>query len=141
MLLLPLLNRLPVPAQKTSRKTLFRLKIVNIFLNFLPTKSKKKIYFFKNNKRELKCKRNQKVLRLFVHCSVSFLTATAAKVKFNFQNLIKMNNVLITGCNRGLGLGLLKQILKLPNPPKHIFATCRDPQNAPVSFFRLFFTI
>ncbi|KAL5275889.1 sni family protein [Megaselia abdita] len=42
-----------------------------------------------------------------------------------------MKSVLITGCNRGIGLGLVKEILKLPKPPKHLFATCRDPQKAP----------
>ncbi|XP_037937537.1 C-factor [Teleopsis dalmanni] len=37
-----------------------------------------------------------------------------------------MNSILITGCNRGLGLGLVKELIKLNNAPKHIFATCRD---------------
>ncbi|XP_053555496.1 C-factor-like [Bombina bombina] len=35
--------------------------------------------------------------------------------------------ILITGCNRGLGLEFVRQLLELPNPPKQIFATCRDP--------------
>ncbi|XP_048371144.1 C-factor-like [Sphaerodactylus townsendi] len=38
-------------------------------------------------------------------------------------------NVLVTGANRGIGLELVKQFLGLPNPPKIIFATCRDPQD------------
>ena len=39
-------------------------------------------------------------------------------------------NVFITGCNRGIGLELVKQFLKSPNPPKNLFATCRDPSKA-----------
>ncbi|XP_029464719.1 uncharacterized protein LOC115095333 [Rhinatrema bivittatum] len=35
--------------------------------------------------------------------------------------------ILITGCNRGIGLELVKQLLGKPNPPEHIFATCRSP--------------
>ncbi|XP_077642359.1 C-signal-like [Lonchura striata] len=36
-------------------------------------------------------------------------------------------SVLVTGANRGLGLGLVQHFLRLPNPPQWIFATCRDP--------------
>lgn len=42
-------------------------------------------------------------------------------------------NVLITGCNRGLGLGMVKFFLQMENPPKHIFATVRDQSRAQVS--------
>ncbi|XP_011183424.1 C-factor [Zeugodacus cucurbitae] len=41
-----------------------------------------------------------------------------------------MNSILITGCNRGLGLGIVKTLVKLPQPPQHIFATCRDLDKA-----------
>nr|XP_033799494.1 C-factor-like [Geotrypetes seraphini] len=34
---------------------------------------------------------------------------------------------LITGCNRGIGLELVKQLLAKPNPPEKVFATCRSP--------------
>lgn len=44
-----------------------------------------------------------------------------------------MNSILITGCNRGLGFGLVKCLVKLSHPPKHIFATCRDISKATVS--------
>lgn len=44
-----------------------------------------------------------------------------------------MNSILITGCNRGLGLGLIKSLVKHQNSPKLIFATCRDVQKADVS--------
>ncbi|XP_076160744.1 SDR family oxidoreductase sniffer [Ptiloglossa arizonensis] len=37
-----------------------------------------------------------------------------------------MKSILITGCNRGLGLGLVKHLTKLSQPPQNIFATCRD---------------
>ena len=36
-------------------------------------------------------------------------------------------SVLITGCNRGIGLELVKQWLKVEVPPEHIIATCRKP--------------
>jgi len=41
-----------------------------------------------------------------------------------------MNSILITGCNRGLGLGLVKSLIKLKESPRHIFATCRDLEKA-----------
>lgn len=37
-----------------------------------------------------------------------------------------MNSILITGCNRGLGLGLVKSLIKHEKSPKYIFATCRN---------------
>ncbi|EZA53164.1 C-factor [Ooceraea biroi] len=40
-----------------------------------------------------------------------------------------MRSILVTGCNRGLGLGLVKRLTKLPTPPD-IFATCRDANKA-----------
>ena len=43
-----------------------------------------------------------------------------------------MRSILITGCNRGLGLGLVKHLIKVPQPPQHIFATCRDVNKARV---------
>lgn len=41
-----------------------------------------------------------------------------------------MKSILITGCSRGLGLGLVKTLVRLPNPPQHLFATCRDVRGA-----------
>lgn len=41
-----------------------------------------------------------------------------------------MKSVLITGCNRGIGLGLVKCLVKVPSSPKNIFTTCRNPQQA-----------
>ncbi|XP_049300478.1 C-factor [Anopheles funestus] len=42
-----------------------------------------------------------------------------------------MNSILITGCNRGLGLGLVKVLVGLPAPqPTHIIATYRDAQKS-----------
>ena len=38
------------------------------------------------------------------------------------------SNILITGCNRGIGLELVKEFLKLK--PANLFATCRDPAKA-----------
>ncbi|KAJ6666112.1 hypothetical protein lerEdw1_001016, partial [Lerista edwardsae] len=37
------------------------------------------------------------------------------------------HSVLVTGANRGIGLELVKQFLGQPQPPKWVFATCRDP--------------
>uniref|UniRef100_A0A8B9V698 C-factor n=1 Tax=Anas zonorhyncha TaxID=75864 RepID=A0A8B9V698_9AVES len=36
-------------------------------------------------------------------------------------------DVLVTGSNRGIGLELVRQLAASPQPPQHIFATCRDP--------------
>ena len=35
-------------------------------------------------------------------------------------------SIFVTGCNRGIGLALVKQILSLPDSPKVVFATCRS---------------
>ncbi|OXB74041.1 UNVERIFIED_CONTAM: hypothetical protein H355_003104 [Colinus virginianus] len=37
-------------------------------------------------------------------------------------------SVLVTGANRGIGLGFVQHLLALPNPPEVVFATCRDPK-------------
>ncbi|XP_032087010.1 C-factor-like [Thamnophis elegans] len=36
-------------------------------------------------------------------------------------------NILVTGTNRGIGLGLVKELVKLNPYPGHLFATCRNP--------------
>ncbi|XP_016983961.1 C-factor [Drosophila rhopaloa] len=41
-----------------------------------------------------------------------------------------MNSILITGCNRGLGLGLVRALVNLPQPPQHLFTTCRNRAQA-----------
>lgn len=41
-----------------------------------------------------------------------------------------MKSILITGCNRGLGLGLVKHLARSVKPPENIFATCRDANKA-----------
>ncbi|XP_071613321.1 C-signal-like isoform X2 [Heliangelus exortis] len=37
------------------------------------------------------------------------------------------HTVLVTGANRGIGLGLVQKLLELPSPPQWVFAGCRDP--------------
>ncbi|NXB73902.1 GSFK dehydrogenase, partial [Donacobius atricapilla] len=39
-----------------------------------------------------------------------------------------VHSVMVTGANRGLGLGFVQHFLKMPKPPQWIFATCRDPK-------------
>uniref|UniRef100_A0A8C3QFD4 H17B6 dehydrogenase n=1 Tax=Cyanoderma ruficeps TaxID=181631 RepID=A0A8C3QFD4_9PASS len=41
---------------------------------------------------------------------------------------LSVGSVLLTGCDGGLGLGLLKGLLEQPSPPRHLFAACVDPQ-------------
>ena len=41
-----------------------------------------------------------------------------------------VRSVFITGCNRGIGLELVRQFLCQDAPPQHVFATCRDPSSA-----------
>ncbi|XP_014289418.1 C-signal [Halyomorpha halys] len=41
-----------------------------------------------------------------------------------------MKSVLITGTNRGIGLGLVKSLLASKNVPQRIIATCRKPAEA-----------
>jgi len=39
-----------------------------------------------------------------------------------------VGSVLLTDCDGGLGLALLKGLLEQPSPPRHLFAACLDPQ-------------
>lgn len=50
-----------------------------------------------------------------------------------------MNSILITGCSRGLGLGLIQELLDSDKPVKHIFATCRHPDKAKVTLLSFCF--
>lgn len=39
-------------------------------------------------------------------------------------------SILITGCNRGIGFEFVKQLATLDEGPSHIFACCREPNEA-----------
>ncbi|KAJ7306414.1 hypothetical protein JRQ81_009762 [Phrynocephalus forsythii] len=39
-------------------------------------------------------------------------------------------SILITGCSRGIGLGLVRGLLATSPPPDLVLATCRDPEKA-----------
>ncbi|XP_074737478.1 C-signal-like isoform X1 [Strix uralensis] len=41
---------------------------------------------------------------------------------------LRIHSVLVTGANWGIGLGLVRHFLGMPNPPKWVFAGCRDPK-------------
>ncbi|NXE09207.1 GSFK dehydrogenase, partial [Lophotis ruficrista] len=41
---------------------------------------------------------------------------------------LQVCSVLVTGANRGIGLGFVRNLLAMPDPPKWVFATCRDPE-------------
>ncbi|XP_067683647.1 C-signal-like [Haliotis asinina] len=45
------------------------------------------------------------------------------------MSTLSVESVFITGSSKGVGLGLVKAFLELPNPPKHVFASCIDPDN------------
>nr|XP_020633721.1 uncharacterized protein LOC110070385 [Pogona vitticeps] len=38
-------------------------------------------------------------------------------------------NILVTGSSRGIGLEMVKQLIRKPNHPETIFATCRNPED------------
>ncbi|XP_048172801.1 C-factor-like isoform X3 [Corvus hawaiiensis] len=40
---------------------------------------------------------------------------------------LHVRSLLVTGANRGIGLGLVQHFLRMPNPPQWIFAGCRSP--------------
>ncbi|GBM33666.1 hypothetical protein AVEN_203702-1 [Araneus ventricosus] len=42
---------------------------------------------------------------------------------------MKVENVMVTGANRGIGLEFVRQLSRLNEPPKHIFATYRSPDS------------
>ena len=48
------------------------------------------------------------------------------------SKMAQIRSVFITGASRGLGLEFVKQLIELPNPPEHVFATCRNPDSAEV---------
>lgn len=41
---------------------------------------------------------------------------------------LRVRSALVTGANRGIGLGFVRHLLALPNPPEWVFAGCRDPK-------------
>ena len=41
-------------------------------------------------------------------------------------------SVFVTGANRGIGLEFVKQFLNLPNPPRTVVATFRNPEDTKV---------
>ncbi|XP_026712739.1 uncharacterized protein LOC113484521 [Athene cunicularia] len=41
---------------------------------------------------------------------------------------LQVCSVLVTGANRGIGLGLVRHFLEMLNPPGWVFAACRDPK-------------
>uniref|UniRef100_A0A803W1K9 GSFK dehydrogenase n=1 Tax=Ficedula albicollis TaxID=59894 RepID=A0A803W1K9_FICAL len=41
---------------------------------------------------------------------------------------LHVRSLLVTGANRGIGLGLVQHFLRMPKPPQWIFAGCRDPK-------------
>ncbi|MEE6512366.1 hypothetical protein FKM82_019318 [Ascaphus truei] len=43
------------------------------------------------------------------------------------MSTVTIHSVLVTGSNRGIGYEFVQQFLKSQNPPRKIFATCRDP--------------
>ncbi|XP_052653524.1 C-factor-like [Harpia harpyja] len=46
---------------------------------------------------------------------------------------LSVGSVLLTSCDGGLGLGLLKGLLEQPSPPRHLFAACLDPQGKAIN--------
>ncbi|XP_068812014.1 C-signal-like [Struthio camelus] len=42
-------------------------------------------------------------------------------------------SVLVTGCDGGIGLGLVKRLLEQRRPPQHLFAACRDPDGKAIN--------
>ncbi|XP_054026225.1 C-factor [Dryobates pubescens] len=41
---------------------------------------------------------------------------------------LRIHSVLVSGANRGIGLGFIQHLLGMPTPPKWVFAGCRDPK-------------
>lgn len=62
-----------------------------------------------------------------------YLLQQASAAVRHYKYISGMRSILITGCNRGLGLGLVKNLAKSSKPPEMIFATCRDVKKAAVS--------
>ncbi|XP_046367536.1 C-factor-like [Haliotis rufescens] len=43
--------------------------------------------------------------------------------------MLNPRSVFITGCSSGIGLELVRQLVHLPHPPRHLLASCLDPTN------------
>lgn len=73
------------------------------------------------------------------------LTITSELLNFNRKGIYSiasnMNSILVTGCSRGIGLGLIKVLVNSSKPLKHIIATCRNPEKALVNWISQFFLL
>jgi len=49
------------------------------------------------------------------------------------SDYIAARSVLVTGANRGLGLEIVKLLLKSSQPPTHLICVCREPAAAAAS--------
>ena len=58
-----------------------------------------------------------------------------------YLNEMSIGSVLVTGANRGIGLEFVRQLLALQSPPKHIIASCRNPDAARVMNHLKFYAI
>ncbi len=48
-----------------------------------------------------------------------------------------IKSILITGANRGIGLGIVKQLVSSSPSPELIFAGYRDPEKSKVIFIKV----
>jgi len=64
--------------------------------------------------------------------SGSFSHTMSSPAKVSGDRVLHPRSVLVTGANRGIGLEIVKQLVRLPEPPSFIFATSRQPSQAKV---------
>lgn len=104
--------------------------------NFMNT-TKNDITKTKNSRHLTHCRLSREpwLVKIIRTVAISFQVVQLYTCNAQEAIILNMKSIVITGCNRGLGLGLIRRLADQSNPPQNIVATCRNLDKAKVSLF------